>query len=140
MCVLLAGSALIAGLASAVIKVKCDGVAVTVDLTRGEEPTEGDDVIRGTYGPDVLDGRGGDDLICGMGGDDLIRGGDGDDRLLGGGGDDQLFGDDGLDVLIGGEGAVYFNGGIEDPPIDDVCDDSRSDISHIEPGSCGPGS
>lgn len=66
--------------------------SVTVDRSRNEWPTDGDDVILGTEGDDEIDGRGGDDWICGLGGNDTIVGGEGDDTIVGGAGDDKLQG------------------------------------------------
>ncbi|WP_220793472.1 calcium-binding protein [Nocardioides stalactiti] len=66
----------------------CQGTPVTVDLGKGEMPTAGPDVIRGTPGNDTINGLGGDDTICGLGGDDTIQGGPGDDKVDGGAGVD----------------------------------------------------
>lgn len=66
----------------------CQGAEVTVDLAKGQTPTEGADVIMGTADRDLIDGLGGDDTICGSGDDDLILGGPGDDRIGGGAGRD----------------------------------------------------
>lgn len=87
----------------------CDGQLVTVDLSQGDAPTAGDDVILGTSGIEDLSGRGGNDRICGGGGADVLRGGAGRDRILGGRGADRLEGGDGSDVLLGqGGGDALF--------------------------------
>jgi alpha-tubulin suppressor-like RCC1 family protein len=107
----------------------CDGRATTVDLSRGQVPTAGPDVILGTSGPDTVDGLGGPDVICGLGGADRLLGGSGVDRLLGGAGidvlrggtendvldggteNDQLYGDAGNDRVLGGAGNDRVDGG-----------------------------
>ncbi len=66
----------------------CDGLPVTVDLSHGQVPTSGDDVILGTAGADVVVAGGGDDVICAAGGDDVVEGGAGNDVVLGGSGSD----------------------------------------------------
>lgn len=82
----------------------CLGQPVTVNLSLGEIPTTGVDVIMGTKGADEINGLGGDDVICGMGGDDVIDGGDGDDLVDSGGGDDQVRSVVGDDASRGGSG------------------------------------
>ena len=81
----------------------CNGLPVTVDLSVGQVPTQGSDVIMGTNGNDIIDALGGDDTVCA---------GDGDDRVSGGDGDDTIFGNLGSDTLLGGDGDDYINGGI----------------------------
>ena len=76
----------------------CDGEAVTILGTRG------DDDLRGTAGSDVILGLSGNDVIRGAGGDDVLCGSSGNDRLLGGGGRDVVVGDEGKDELDGGGG------------------------------------
>jgi Ca2+-binding RTX toxin-like protein len=76
----------------------CDGQAVTILGTRG------DDDLRGTAGGDVILGLGGNDVIRGAGGGDVLCGSSGNDRLLGGGGGDVVVGDEGKDELDGGGG------------------------------------
>ncbi|MDH3706820.1 MAG: S8 family serine peptidase, partial [Acidimicrobiia bacterium] len=88
----------------------CEGRVVTVDLSKGESPTNGPDVVRGTTGADVINALGGDDIICGLGGNDIIRGGVGDDQLFGQAGNDELFGGAGNDVTSGGSGADFLAG------------------------------
>lgn len=66
----------------------CFGLPVTVDLAKGQSPTGGSDVIRGTAGNDTINGLGGNDTICGLGGDDIIQGGAHDDVIIGGAGRD----------------------------------------------------
>lgn len=84
--------------------VSCAGWAVTVDLSKGEEPTSGADVILGTAGPDTVSAGNGADIVCGGGGADHIDPGAGNDRVLGGAGDDVLYGRTGGDRLEGGGG------------------------------------
>lgn len=80
----------------------CNGLPATVDLAKGQQPTEGSDVIVGTAGNDSIRALGGDDVVCG---------GDGDDKLKGGAGRDQLFGEAGRDKLRGGAGRDDCDGG-----------------------------
>lgn len=68
----------------------CLGTPVTVDLSAGDKPTGGNDVVLGTSGDDVVNGLGGNDTICGGGGNDTIQGGAGDDFLDGGTGSDTV--------------------------------------------------
>lgn len=91
----------------------CAGKTVTVDLSKGERPTDGDDVILGTAGNDTIFGLGGDDIICGMAGNDRIDGGVGRDKIVGGTGRDRLFGGPGPDQLIGraGNDRLFGQGG-----------------------------
>lgn len=89
----------------------CEGLAVTVDLSQGQFPTNGDDVILGTPNNDVIHGFGGDDVICGGLGDDFINGGDGADKIYGGWGDDALIGEVGNDLLVGSRGVDTVWGG-----------------------------
>lgn len=91
----------------------CRGVAVTVNLSDGDIPTAGDDVILGTAFDDVIDGLAGNDLICAGGGDDKVQGGEGKDRIFGGNGDDELFGGPDRDRMYGGAGndKIVGNGG-----------------------------
>ena len=79
----------------------CDGLTVTVDLTAGDSPTDGDDVILGTNGPDAILAGDGNDTICGEGGDDIITAGAGDDTVFGGDGADTISGQTGIDTLHG---------------------------------------
>jgi len=100
----------------------CAGLPVTVDLSKGQRPTNGDDVIRGTAGDDVIDALGGDDLICALQGNDTVFGGDGKDFVYAGEGNDtvhggpladRIRGGTGNDVITGGDGWdwLYGNGG-----------------------------
>lgn len=93
----------------------CDGRIVTVDLGRGQVPTEDDDVILGTTEADIIDALGGDDWVCGRGGADRIRGGAGADHLFGARGADVLAGGPRADVLVGGRGADECLGGVGRP-------------------------
>lgn len=76
---------------------RCDGAAVTIRGTRGN------DHLVGTPGDDVIAALGGDDVIEGLGARDRICGGQGNDVLDGGGGPDVLLGEDGEDTLRDGE-------------------------------------
>jgi len=89
----------------------CFGFAITVDIGAGEMPTDGDDVILGTFGPDVIAAGAGDDMICGLGGDDRIWGQDGDDVIVSLTGNNVLRGGDGNDSLVAGDGVDNLNGG-----------------------------
>lgn len=122
----------------------CGGLTVTVDLSLGGTPTQGNDVILGTPGNDAIAAGSGDDVICGLAGNDTIwgqagadviiggpgndrlRGGDGfdevrgergDDDLNGGRGNDRVFGGDGVDRLRGGTGNDLVDGGPGDDPL-----------------------
>ena len=89
----------------------CAGRAVTVDLERGDTPTNGNDVTYGTAQSDVIDALAGDDIVCGGLGDDTIFGGFGADRLYGNEGNDRLFGEGGRDRLQGHAGRDRLIGG-----------------------------
>lgn len=89
----------------------CLGKVVTVDLSLGQAPTNGDDVILGTNGPDTINGLKGNDLICGLKGDDFIQGGSGKDRINGGNGNDVLQGNRGNDRVVGSGGNDKITGG-----------------------------
>ncbi len=104
----------------------CNGLVVTVDLSVGQRPTSGDDVILGTPGPDVVNAGDGADVICGEGGDDtinagngpdLVFGGDGDDTIQAGQGRDTAFGERGDDFISGGKGKDTLDGGAGDDDI-----------------------
>ncbi len=106
---------------------KCNARTVTVDLSKGQVPTNGNDVILGTSASETIDGLDGHDFICGGGGDDIIHGGNGwdwisggdgndiiyaganSDRVFGGGGDDEIYGSWGNDRLYGqgGNDKIY---------------------------------
>jgi Tol biopolymer transport system component len=96
---------------------QCNGLLVTVELGRGEEPTQTADVIRGTPGADTVSAGPGDDVFCGLGGADVFEGGLGKDWADGGAGPDRLDGGRGADRLKGAKGADRLNGG----RADDVC-------------------
>jgi len=89
----------------------CNGLVATVEIGRGQSPTNGDDVIVGTEGNDVIDGLGGNDVICALGGDDRVMGGFGDDIVFGGTGNDTIHGDHGRDELWGQDGDDVIHGG-----------------------------
>jgi lysophospholipase L1-like esterase len=89
----------------------CNGRPVTVDLSNGDVPTQGDDVIRGTSGADVINSLGGNDTICSLGGNDTINGGDGFDKVFAGNGADTITGGIGNDKLVGGAGNDSIRGG-----------------------------
>ena len=89
----------------------CNDLPVTVDLSKGDVPTEGDDVIRGTSGPDLINSLGGDDRICSLGGNDTVNGGDGFDIVFAGKGADTITGGIGNDKLVGGAGNDTIRGG-----------------------------
>lgn len=90
----------------------CNGLVVDVDISAGDSPTFGDDVILGTSGPDLINGLAGNDTICGEGGDDILNGGSGVDIIFGGDGDDTIGGQGDADTLYGEGGADRLNGGV----------------------------
>lgn len=71
---------------------------------KSSDPTEGDNVLRGTEFGDLIDGLGGNDLIAGRGGDDVLIGGMGSDTLDGSVGNDELRGGQGGDIYRFGRG------------------------------------
>ena len=83
---------------------ECRGLEVTVNLSLGQSPTNGPDVIQGTSGDDIIHALGGADVICGGSGDDIMSGDEGRDRIFGSFGDDELRGNAGADVLRGRAG------------------------------------
>ncbi|MDW3175877.1 MAG: PKD domain-containing protein [Acidimicrobiia bacterium] len=95
--------------------VRCDGLAITVDIGAGEIPTNDADVILGTPGADVISGLGGGDTICGLGGDDTIAGNGGDDVIFGGDGADTIYGGADNDTVHGGadNDSVQGNDGVD---------------------------
>lgn len=96
----------------------CNGLTVTVDLSAGDSPTNGDDVIMGTDGSDTIFASAGNDTICGEGGDDTIAAGGGIDWVDGGNGNDHISGHAGNDILFGGEGNDVIFGGNGDDYIE----------------------
>ncbi|QBC28078.1 hypothetical protein U737_14895 [Methylomonas sp. LW13] len=72
------------------------------------QPTEGDDVIQGSYAADTITGLGGNDELHGGLGNDNLSGNAGDDLLLGGSEDDTLDGGAGDDTLVGGDYNVNY--------------------------------
>ncbi|GAA3817968.1 calcium-binding protein [Nocardioides panacisoli] len=82
----------------------CNGLAVTLP------GTEGDDVLDGTEGSDVIAGGAGSDVIRGLGGDDVLCGNADDDRLEGGAGDDVIIGGDDRRGEEWGESHFYYYG------------------------------
>ena len=117
----------------------CNGLSVTVDLSEGDTPTSGDDVILGTSGPDVIVALGGDDTICGLGGNDTINAGPGNDTVLAGDGDDTVFGLDGNDAIFGGAGSdelVGFAG--DDTIIGDAGQDTINGGAGNDTATGGP--
>lgn len=119
----------------------CAGQPITVYLARGDQPTDGDDVILGTRRDDRISGGGGDDLICGRSGDDRINGGEGHDTIYAGAGEDRVFGGPGRDTLSGGVGADRLEGGrgadtLRGGDGDDVLEgDTGRDSLHGERGA-----
>ncbi|MCB1003744.1 MAG: hypothetical protein KDB35_06110 [Acidimicrobiales bacterium] len=88
----------------------CKGQPVTVDLSKGETPTNGDDVILGTDGPDTINALDGNDLVCAGNRGDVVNGGPGNDTLLGFRGKDTLNGGPGNDTIVGGKGRDICRG------------------------------
>jgi Ca2+-binding RTX toxin-like protein len=91
----------------------CDGRAVTVNLTLGQHPTAGADVILGRPVADTINSLGGNDRICAGGGIDTVNAGAGADRVFGQGGNDRLTGGAGADLLDGGVGNDRLTGGTQ---------------------------
>jgi len=89
----------------------CNGYPVTVDISAGQMPTDGDDVILGTSGSDVINALGGNDVICALGGPDIIDGGAGKDWIDAGAGHDEVQGGRNSDVIFGGTGRDDLFGG-----------------------------
>ena len=89
----------------------CGGHVATVNLSLGDAPTEGDDVILGTDGDDVINGLGGNDVICGEGGNDIINAGNGADTVFGGAGADVINAGQGRDTVYGQSGDDFVSGG-----------------------------
>jgi hypothetical protein len=89
----------------------CAGVPVTVDISKGQTPTNGNDVILGTMTANDIRALGGDDLICGLGGNDVIRGGAGKDTIYAGAGNDEIWGGALADRIRGGTGNDIIRGG-----------------------------
>jgi hypothetical protein len=89
----------------------CAGVPVTVDISKGQTPTNGNDVILGTMTANAINALGGDDLICGLGGNDVIFGGGGKDTIYAGAGNDEIWGGALADRIRGGTGNDIVRGG-----------------------------
>ncbi|MEE9416556.1 MAG: matrixin family metalloprotease, partial [Acidimicrobiales bacterium] len=114
------GSGDISGVQSLYGTATCNGVAVTIAGTNGNDilvGSAGDDVILGRSGNDTIYGNGGNDIICGSTGSDTIFGGEGDDTIMGDGGDDVLRGGDGNDLVYGGSGDDNIKTGKGDDTI-----------------------
>ena len=121
----------------------CNGVEITIDISDGDTPTAGDDVIWGTLGDDVIAASSGNDTICGREGNDTINGGpgndwidagpgddnvfglDGDDQVLAGGGNDVIVAGSGADDIEGGGGEDIINGGLGDDELNGGADDDE---------------
>ena len=114
----------------------CNGLAVTVDLAAGDQPTDDRDIILGTENDDVISAGRGNDVICGLGGNDTIEGGRGNDTILGGvgndtigggRGNDTIFGQGGTDIALGGRGNDTIIGGSGDDNVQGKNGDDRID-------------
>jgi Ca2+-binding RTX toxin-like protein len=110
----------------------CNGLPVDVDLSNGDTPTAGADVILGTPGADIINALGGDDTICGLGGDDIINAGGGNDWIDGGDGNDDINGSAGNDTIFGGTGNDVIRGGSGD---DDIEGEAGDDTLTGQPGN-----
>lgn len=110
----------------------CAGLAVTVNMSAGQTPTNGDDVILGTAGADVIVALGGNDTICGLGGDDAINAGPGDDVVRAGDGNDTVFGLDGNDEINGDAGNDNIIAGAGDDTVNGL---TGSDTINGGPGN-----
>lgn len=89
----------------------CEGFAVTMLGTAGNDRLLGNDIIDGLGGNDVICGGAGNDSLVGGTGQDRLNGGSGGDNLLGSAGDDRLNAGIGDDRLSGGPGADDLTGG-----------------------------
>ena len=118
----------------------CNGLAVTVDLSAFQSPTQSDDVILGTSDSEQINGLGGNDTICAGGGNDTVLGGDGADWIDGQAGSDSLYGEAGDDMLFGDAGGDRMYGG---PDNDEIDGESGNDLLYGQRGndtiSGGPG-
>lgn len=93
------------------VEAYCFGYGVTVDLGKGERPTDGNDVILGTSGDDTINAGRGDDVVCAGDGNDRVRGDFGDDLILGEGGRDRIWSGPGNDAVAGGTGRDRIRAG-----------------------------
>ena len=125
---------------------RCNDLVITVFLSNGDTPTDGDDVIAGTPERDVIHAGAGDDTICGLGENDSIYGGTGNDVVIGGPGHDVLTGGLGDDILLGGRGRDLLVAGpgadIMRPGADgDWCTDEgdATGCEEVVPGAVGEG-
>jgi len=89
---------------------RCRNRPVTVELSKGEVPTDGDDVILGTAAADRIVAGGGNDVVCALGGNDTIYGGPGNDTIDAGDGADVVHGQAGNDVIRGNRGDDRITG------------------------------
>lgn len=71
---------------------------LTVPVENRPEPTQGDDILHGTFLGDTIEGLGGNDTLNGLDGNDTLKGGAGDDLLRGSVGGDALVGGAGTDT------------------------------------------
>ena len=110
----------------------CNGLAVTVDLSSGDLPTTGDDVILGTSGADTINSLAGNDTVCGMEGDDIINAGGGNDWIDAGPGNDRVLASAGDDIVFGGPGDDEILAGSGD---DDVEGEEGDDTLFGQPGN-----
>lgn len=109
-------------LSGTLIRPVTDGtVTYEWELSRGQNPSDGDDQISGTAEADVIETFSGNDVVSAGKGDDKVYGGTGDDLAEGQGGNDLLVGGDNGDVLEGGDGA------------DVIIGDGVNGITHDEP-------
>ena len=104
---------------------QCNGFLVTVDLSNGDVPTSGPDVIMGTSGDDEINGLGGDDTICALAGNDTINAGNGNDWVDAGPGNDTVEGGNGSDEIYGDTGVDILNGG---PNNDEIFGEADGDF------------
>ncbi|MEO0387625.1 MAG: hypothetical protein AAF281_08860 [Pseudomonadota bacterium] len=111
-----------------------DAATVTIDVTRDDGGTLGQDLIAGTAGNDIVDGESGDDVLSGYAGDDTLIGGNGNDEVIGGAGDDILIGGVGADLLQGGAGADVMTGGADADRFEFVIGDGQDIITDFQAG------
>ena len=90
--------------ANALKPTECAGISLTrvVNISKGDTPSNQNELILGTSAFETINGGGGADCIIGGGGDDNLQGGNGKDVLMGGPGNDAINGGGGADVCYGG--------------------------------------
>ncbi|PJE38752.1 hypothetical protein CVM52_01100 [Pseudooceanicola lipolyticus] len=109
--------------------------SITIPVSDAAEPTEGHDVLAGTFLGDRIDALGGNDVVRGFAANDVLIGNKGDDQLFGQAGNDSLEGGKGNDLLVGGIGADEIDGGAGNDTVSFTDAQSRviADLSNTNP-------